>query len=139
MNIYVGNLPYQANDQDLEELFAKHGSVTSARVIMDKSTGQSKGFGFVEMPNQGEALDAIKAIGGSDFMGRNLRVNESQPKPQGGGGGYRGGAAWLQLPSFLGSLERSWFLTSQGLKAALYWVQLGPPLTPSTQKLALAW
>ena len=90
MNIYVGNLPYQANDQDLEELFAKHGSVDSARVIMDKSTGQSKGFGFVEMPNQSEALDAIKAIGGSDFMGRNLRVNESQPKPQ-GGGGYRGG------------------------------------------------
>ena len=97
MDIYVGNLPYQADDQGLQELFAQHGTVTSARVIMDKYTGESRGFGFVEMPDESEALAAIKATNDQDFMGRNLRVNESQPKPRGGdrggggGGGGRGG------------------------------------------------
>jgi len=98
MDIYVGNLPYQADDQKLQELFAQHGNVTSARVIMDKFSGESKGFGFVEMPDKTEALTAIKATNEEDFMGRNLRVNESQPKPRGrdnrggrGGGGGGGG------------------------------------------------
>jgi len=85
MDIYVGNLPYQADDQKLQELFAQHGTVTSARVIVDKFSGESKGFGFVEMPDNTEALAAIKATNEQDFMGRNLRVNESQPKPRGGG------------------------------------------------------
>jgi RNA recognition motif-containing protein len=91
MDIYVGNLPYQADDQKLQELFAKHGTVTSARVIMDKHSGDSKGFGFVEMPDKREALEAIQATNEKDFMGRSLRVNESQPKPRGGTGGYGGG------------------------------------------------
>jgi RNA recognition motif-containing protein len=85
MDIYVGNLPYQADDQKLQELFAQHGTVTSARVIMDKHSGESKGFGFVEMADKTEAEAAIKATNEQDFMGRALRVNESQPKPRGGG------------------------------------------------------
>ncbi len=92
MDIYVGNLPYEADDQKLQELFAQYGTVTSARVIVDKFSGESKGFGFVEMPDKAEALTAIKATNEQDFMGRNLRVNESQPKPRGGsdrGGGGR--------------------------------------------------
>jgi len=85
MDIYVGNLPYEADDQKLEELFAQHGTVTSARVIVDKFSGKSKGFGFVEMPDKAEAEAAIKAINEQDFLGRKLRVNESQPKPRSGG------------------------------------------------------
>ncbi|MDA1044610.1 MAG: RNA-binding protein, partial [Verrucomicrobia bacterium] len=96
MDIYVGNLPYKADDKSLQELFSKHGTVTSARVISDKFSGESKGFGFVEMPDQKEATAAIEALNEQDFLGRNLRVNESQPKPRddrggGGGGGYGGG------------------------------------------------
>lgn len=87
MDIYVGNLPYQAGDQNLRELFSKHGTVASARVIADKFSGESKGFGFVEMPDKAEATAAIQALNGQDFMGRALRVNESQPKPKGGGSG----------------------------------------------------
>lgn len=97
MDIYVGNLPYAATDPDLQELFEQHGTVSSARVILDRMSGRSKGFGFVEMPNQDEAQAAIDALNGSDMMGRSIRVNESQPKPRndrprgGGGGGYGGG------------------------------------------------
>lgn len=91
MDIYVGNLPYQAGDQQLQELFAQHGTVTSARVVVDKFSGQSKGFGFVEMPDKTEAINAIKATNEQDFMGRKLRVNESQPKPRGDAGGGGGG------------------------------------------------
>ncbi|MBN1556779.1 MAG: RNA-binding protein [Lentisphaerae bacterium] len=87
MNIYVGNLPYKAGDQELQELFEQHGSVSSARVIVDRFSGQSKGFGFVEMPEKSEALDAIKALNQYEFMGRKLRVNESQPRPRGEGRG----------------------------------------------------
>lgn len=99
MDIYVGNLPYDTTDQDLQELFAQHGQVTSARVVMDKMTGRAKGFGFVEMPDRAEAEKAIQATNGASLNGRPLRVNESQPKPResrgggagGGSGGYRGG------------------------------------------------
>jgi len=91
MDIYVGNLPYEADDQKLQELFAQHGTVTSARVIVDKFSGESKGFGFVEMPEKSEAVAAIKATNEQDFLGRPLRVNESQPKPRGGGGNRGGG------------------------------------------------
>ena len=82
MDIYVGNLPYEVNDADLQALFESHGQVTSARVVMDRYTGRARGFGFVEMPDQAEAEAAINAINGQDFMGRPLRVNESQPKPR---------------------------------------------------------
>jgi RNA recognition motif-containing protein len=92
MNIYVGNLPFNANDTDLREAFAAFGAVDSARVVVDKFTGQAKGFGFVEMPNNEEAKAAISGLDGKDFGGRALRVNESQPKEQrSGGGGYGGG------------------------------------------------
>ena len=103
MDIYVGNLPYSVDDQALQELFAPHGNVTSARVIIDKFTGRSKGFGFVEMPDNAEANSAITALNDQDCDGRNLRVNESQPKPRrddrgggsrGGGGGGGGGGRW---------------------------------------------
>ena len=96
MDIYVGNLPYSVNDSALKEMFDQYGSVTSARVIIDKFSGDSKGFGFVEMPEKSEADAAIAALDGKDFDGRAMRVNESQPKPRndrggGGGGGNRGG------------------------------------------------
>jgi len=91
MDIYVGNLSYQADDNKLQELFAQHGTVTSARVIVDKYSGESRGFGFVEMPDKTEALAAIQATNEQDFLGRALRVNESQPKPRDGGGNRGGG------------------------------------------------
>lgn len=96
MDIYVGNLPYDVSDSDLQQLFEKYGSVTSARVVMDRATGRAKGFGFVEMNDRAEAEKAIAATNGYDMNGRPLRVNESQPKPprsEGGGGGYRGGGS----------------------------------------------
>lgn len=93
MNIYVGNLPYSTNDDELHETFAPYGTVTSARVIMDKMTGRSRGFGFVEMASNDEGQAAISALDGKDMGGRPLKVNEARPKESrgGGGGGYRGG------------------------------------------------
>ena len=96
MDIYVGNLPYDVSDSDLQQLFEKYGTVASARVVMDRATGRAKGFGFVEMNDRAEAEKAIAGTNGADMNGRPLRVNESQPKPPrseggGGGGGYRGG------------------------------------------------
>lgn len=76
MNIYVGNLPYSVRDDDLQNMFAPHGEVSSARVIMDRESGRSKGFGFVEMPNSDEAQAAIDALNDSDAEGRSLRVND---------------------------------------------------------------
>lgn len=94
MDIYVGNLPYTVTDSELQAHFEKSGKVTSARVVVDRATGRSKGFGFVEMPDRAEAEKAIAATNGADFMGRPLRVNESQPKPRDDrrGGGGRGGS-----------------------------------------------
>ena len=80
MNIYVGNLPYKMSDKDLGELFSQFGAVDSARIITDKETGRAKGFGFVEMSNQGEAEDAIKGLEGKEVGGRNLKVNEARPR-----------------------------------------------------------
>ena len=82
MDIYVGNLAYATTDDGLRAAFAAHGEVTAARVVTDRMTKRSKGFGFVEMPNREEAQKAIDAINGNDFQGRALRVNESQPKPR---------------------------------------------------------
>ncbi len=90
MDIYVGNLPYEADDRQLQDLFSQYGTVSSARVIMDRMTDRSKGFGFVEMQDKDEANAAISALNEQDMGGRNLRVNESEPKPRDGGG--RGGA-----------------------------------------------
>ena len=92
MNIYVGNLSWGLKDQDLANLFAPFGEVASAKIVMDKFTQRSKGFGFVEMPNDEQAQAAIAQLNGSEIEGRNLVVNESRPKEEGGGGGgYRGG------------------------------------------------
>ena len=80
MNIYVGNLPYSVTEDDLRTAFEAYGAVSSAAVISDKFTGQSKGFGFVEMPDQGEAESAVEALNGADMKGRSLRVNEARPR-----------------------------------------------------------
>ncbi|HWG96703.1 MAG TPA: RNA-binding protein [Nitrospira sp.] len=90
--IYVGGLPYSATEQQLSDLFAAHGAVASARIITDKFTGQSRGFGFVEMSSDSEAQAAITALNGSEMGGRTLTVNEARPQePRTGGGGGRGG------------------------------------------------
>jgi RNA recognition motif-containing protein len=89
--LYVGNLPYSVTDSSLQQMFEPHGSVQSAQVIMDRDTGRSKGFGFVEMGNDQEAQAAIAALNGQQVDGRSLTVNEARPKTEGGGGG-RGGS-----------------------------------------------
>jgi len=99
--LYVGNLNFSMGSQDLEELFGEFGQVTSATVIMDRETNRSKGFGFVEMANDGEAAAAISALNGKEINGRALTVNEARPREEGsrpprsggfgGGGGGRGG------------------------------------------------
>ena len=92
--LYVGNLPYSVSDSDLQQMFEAHGTVQSAQVIMDRDTGRSKGFGFVEMGSDAEAQAAIAAMNGKMSGGRSLTVNEAKPKEDrggGGGGGGRGG------------------------------------------------
>jgi len=89
MNIYVGNLSWGLKDQDLANLFAPFGEVASAKIVMDKFTQRSKGFGFVEMPNDEQAQAAIAQLNGSEIEGRNLVVNESRPKEEGSGGGFK--------------------------------------------------
>lgn len=102
--LYVGGLPYSTTDTELKDAFAKAGSVVSATIIMDKMTGRSKGFGFVEMSSDAEAQAAIEMWNGKDFGGRSLTVNEARPleaRPPrrdnggygGGNGGYGGGAS----------------------------------------------
>ncbi|MBO9634335.1 MAG: RNA-binding protein [Chitinophagaceae bacterium] len=87
MNIYVGNLSWQMTDDDLRTLFEQYGSVTSAKIVKDKASGRSKGFGFVEMPEDSEAQNALTSLYESEVLGRKIIVNEAQPKPQNGGGG----------------------------------------------------
>jgi RNA recognition motif-containing protein len=92
MNIYVGNLPYTVTEAELREAFEAYGKVDTANLIMDKFTGESKGFGFVEMPDNSEADAAIKALNEQPMKGRPLRVNQAKPRGErsGGGGGGRG-------------------------------------------------
>jgi len=80
MNIYVGNLPYNVTEEDLREAFSEFGEVSSVNVIMDKYSGQSKGFGFVEMEKNSEAEEAIKALNESSLKGRNIKVNQAKPR-----------------------------------------------------------
>ena len=92
--LYVGNLSYQVDSSELEQLFGQHGQVLSAQIINDRETGRSKGFGFVEMANDAEAEAAIQALNGQEHGGRALTVNEARPREErggGGGGGYGGG------------------------------------------------
>ena len=89
MNIYIGNLPYSISEDELRDLFAAHGEVSSANIIMDRESGRSKGFGFVEMPEKSQAEAAIDAINQSDVQGRSVRVNEARPRNDNRGGGRR--------------------------------------------------
>jgi RNA recognition motif-containing protein len=92
-NLYVGNLPFSTTEQDLSQLFGQYGTVTKAQVIMDRETGRSRGFGFVEMSSGTD--EAIQALNGAEYQGRRLTVNEAKPREErprgGGGGGYGGG------------------------------------------------
>jgi RNA recognition motif-containing protein len=96
VNIYVGNLAWGCTNDDLMQLFSQHGTVARAQVILDRETGRSRGFGFVEMPNEAEAKVAVEALNNFNFQGRPLTVNEARPREPrpgggGGGGGYGGG------------------------------------------------
>jgi RNA recognition motif-containing protein len=82
MNIYVGNLSYEVTDDEVRDIFSPHGEISSVSIIKDKYSGQSKGFGFVEMPNQAEAEEAIKALNESELKGRNIKVNQAKPKEE---------------------------------------------------------
>lgn len=98
MNIYCGNLPYGLTEDELREAFAAHGEVEAARIITDKFSGNSKGFGFVEMPNDSEAQAAIAALNGTELKGREIKVNEARPREERGGRGRAdsggGGGRW---------------------------------------------
>jgi cold-inducible RNA-binding protein len=94
-NIYVGNLPFSATEAEVSQLFESHGAVQRVHLVMDRDTGRPRGFGFVEMTNDGEGTAAIEALNGSQMGGRSLTVNEARPRQprgaSGGGGGGRGG------------------------------------------------
>lgn len=98
MDIYVGNLAYAVTEDDLRAAFSAHGTVASARLVKDRDTGSSKGFGFVEMPNAPEAQAAIDALNGKDLKGRNLTVNQARPKED--RGGSRGGGRSSGAPRY---------------------------------------
>ena len=89
--LYVGNLPYSASEQDLQDLFSQAGAVDSVNVMRDMATGRARGFAFVEMGSDADAQKAIDQFNNTDFGGRNLTVNEARPKASGGGGGFGGG------------------------------------------------
>ncbi|PUZ22681.1 RNA-binding protein [Chitinophaga parva] len=98
MNIYVANLHYRLNDEDLHQIFSEFGEVTSAKIIKDHETGRSRGFGFVEMPNQEEGAKAMESLNGNTIEGKQLTVNEARPKQPNNnfrsGGGNRGGGGY---------------------------------------------
>lgn len=89
MNLYVGNLNYRLSEDQLREAFEQYGNVSSCTIIKDRTTGESKGFGFIEMPERMEAESAINSLNGRDLMGRKLNVNEARPREGNGGGGSR--------------------------------------------------
>ncbi len=91
MKIYVGNLPFNTSSNDLQELFSAHGEVEEATVVTDRETGRSRGFGFVKMTDDNASREAIGALDGHDFQGRQLKVNEARPRGEGGGGRGGGG------------------------------------------------
>ena len=98
-NIYVGNLSYSATEDDLRQAFEQYGQVASVNIIMDRETGRSRGFAFVEMPEGDEAKEAVSSLNLAEIAGRKVTVNEARPKPDrrpggGGGGGGRGGRRW---------------------------------------------
>ena len=108
--LYVGNLPFSTGDADLQDLFAKAGTVKSAQVIKDRASGRSKGFGFVEMSSEEEAQSAITMFHGKDFSGRPLTVNLARPREErpGGGGGFRSGSGGNRRPGGGGDRRSSY-------------------------------
>lgn len=94
MNIFIGNLSFETRDEGLREAFAVYGTVDTAQVVMDRDSGRSRGFGFVEMPDSGEAMAAIQALNESDLNGRALTVNEAKPRAPRTGGGGGGARRW---------------------------------------------
>lgn len=95
--LYVGNLPYSVTESALSDKFSAYGTVESAKLITDRDTGRSKGFGFIEMGTDAEAQAAIESLNGTDYDGRPMKVNEAKPQEKrsgGGGGGYGGGNRW---------------------------------------------
>jgi cold-inducible RNA-binding protein len=105
MNIYVGNLSFDAVESDVRGLFEAHGQVASVSIIEDKFTGRPRGFAFVEMPQDAEAQSAIAALNGKDLKGRPLTVNEARPRTEHRGGGFRGGH---KGPGGPGGSRKSW-------------------------------
>ncbi len=91
MKLFVGSLPFDTSEDDLKNLFAPHGNVSSAKIVTDRETGRSRGFGFVEMPNDAEAKAAMAALNGSSVGGRQIAVNEARPMEKRSGGGFGGG------------------------------------------------
>ncbi len=91
IKLFVGNLSFRTSGEDLKELFSRFGEVSSASVVMDRESGRSRGFGFVEMPNREEGEAAISSLNEQDFQGRNITVNEARPKTESRSGGYGGG------------------------------------------------
>jgi RNA recognition motif-containing protein len=91
MNIYVGNLSFEVSEENLRQAFEPFGQVSSASIVKDKYSGQSRGFGFVEMPDRNEAQEAIKNLNGKELLGRNLNVNEARARTDRGGSGGQGG------------------------------------------------
>lgn len=114
MNIYVGNLAREVTEDDLRQTFGQHGEVTTASVIKDKFSGESRGFGFVEMPSKEQAEAAMKELNGKELKGRTLTVNEARPKTEGGrrsggyGGGNRGGGRRDSGGGFGGERRGRW-------------------------------
>jgi cold-inducible RNA-binding protein len=96
--LYVGNLPYSASEQDLQDLFSQAGAVDTVNVMRDMATGRARGFAFVEMGSDADAQKAIDQFNNTDFGGRNLTVNEARPKVPGGGGGFGGGGGRRREP-----------------------------------------
>ena len=98
--LYVGNLPFSSTEEELRELFGRHGSVESVSVITDRETGRPRGFAFVEMSEPSAATDAIRALDGTQLGGRALKVNEAQDKARSGGGGGGGGGGFGRKPRY---------------------------------------
>jgi RNA recognition motif-containing protein len=97
MNIYVANIPFKASEEELKGLFEEYGEVSSAKIVIDKETQRSRGFGFIEMADNTAAKQAIEKLNGFNFLGKDLVVNEARPKtdsPRSGGGGYRSGGGF---------------------------------------------
>lgn len=112
MNIYVANIPFKASEDELKELFEQHGEVSSVKIILDKETNRSRGFGFVEMADDASAKAAINELNGFNFLGKDLVVNEARPKsdsPRGGGGGFnRGGGGGYGNRGGGGGFNKKW-------------------------------